>query len=116
MFRQISDLTWWRGDDKMKGALLVVHPFSFSIMSFNTVKLQGSYGGDFTHAQSAWTSTKRDMTPEKIERIPKLLEMLSKAAMVSPMRPDLRSQSFTSLWSRISPHTFILSSTVSVSV
>jgi flavin-dependent thymidylate synthase len=37
----------------------------------------GYYGGDLTHACSAWTSTSRELTPEKIERIPKLLRMLA---------------------------------------
>lgn len=39
----------------------------------NTVELLGHYGGDLTHAMSAWTSTKRDITPERLERIPNLL-------------------------------------------
>lgn len=43
----------------------------------NTVELIGHYGGDITHAQSAWTSTSRDLTPEKMERIPDLLKMLA---------------------------------------
>lgn len=42
----------------------------------NTVELLGHYGGDVTHALSAWTSTSRDLTPEKIARIPNLLKML----------------------------------------
>jgi flavin-dependent thymidylate synthase len=43
----------------------------------NTVELIGHYGGDLTHAQSAWTSTSRELTPEKRERIPDLLKMLA---------------------------------------
>lgn len=43
----------------------------------NTVELLGYYGSDETHAQSAWTSTSRDLTEEKVERIPKLLTMLA---------------------------------------
>lgn len=45
----------------------------------NTVELLGFYGSDTTHAQSAWTSTIRDLTEEKIQRIPKLLKMLAEA-------------------------------------
>lgn len=45
-------------------------------MSENTIELIGHYGGDETHALSAWTSTHRDLTPEKVARIPKLLEFL----------------------------------------
>lgn len=43
----------------------------------NTVELLGYYGDDKVHASSAWTSTSRDLTPEKKERIPKLLDMLA---------------------------------------
>jgi flavin-dependent thymidylate synthase len=46
----------------------------------NTVELLGHYGGDLTHSASAWTSTIRDLTPEKIERIPNLLGMLAKGS------------------------------------
>jgi len=42
----------------------------------NEVKLLGYYGNDTIIACSAWTSTSRDLTPEKIARIPKLIEML----------------------------------------
>lgn len=44
----------------------------------NTVKLLGYYGSDETHACSAWTSTSRDLTDEKRQRIPALLKMLAK--------------------------------------
>jgi thymidylate synthase (FAD) len=43
----------------------------------NTVELIGHYGDDKVHASSAWTSTSRDITPEKEARIPALLEMLA---------------------------------------
>jgi thymidylate synthase ThyX len=43
----------------------------------NKVELVGTYGGDETHALSAWTSTSRDLTPEKKERIGNLLRMLA---------------------------------------
>ena len=43
----------------------------------NTVELVGFYGGDETHATSAWTSTSRDLTDEKRVRIPALLKMLA---------------------------------------
>ena len=42
----------------------------------NTVELLGFYGSDRVIAQSAWTSTSRDLSPEKEARIPKLIEML----------------------------------------
>ena len=40
----------------------------------NTVELLGYYGGDETIALSAWTSTKRELTPEREERIGPLLK------------------------------------------
>lgn len=43
----------------------------------NTIELIGTYGGDITHAQSAWTSTTRDLTEEKLERMDKLLNFLA---------------------------------------
>ena len=48
-------------------------------MSFqdNKVQLTGWYGSDETHALSAWTSTSRELTDEKKDRIPKLLKMLA---------------------------------------
>jgi len=42
----------------------------------NSVVLLGFYGSDQIIAQSAWTSTSRDLSPEKVERIPKLINML----------------------------------------
>lgn len=43
----------------------------------NQIELVGIYGSDKTHALSAWTSTSRDLTPEKEARIPALLKMLA---------------------------------------
>jgi flavin-dependent thymidylate synthase len=50
----------------------------------NTVELVGYYGGDQTHALSAWTSTSRNLTPEKRARIDKLLDDLAKNEHGSP--------------------------------
>ena len=50
----------------------------------NTVELIGWYGSDITHAQSAWTSTSRDLTEEKIGRIPQLLNMLAENGHHTP--------------------------------
>ncbi len=50
----------------------------------NKVELLGYYGSDLTHAQSAWTSTSRDLTTEKINRIPKLLTMLASEGHETP--------------------------------
>jgi len=43
----------------------------------NQVELLGYYGDDSVHASSAWTSTSRNLSQEKIDRIPKLLTMLA---------------------------------------
>lgn len=50
----------------------------------NTVELIGHYGGDLTHSLSAWTSTSRELTPEKQERIPALLKMLAEKGHETP--------------------------------
>ena len=50
----------------------------------NEVKLIGHYGGDVTHAQSAWTSTDRELNEDKIERIPALLHMLARNGHHTP--------------------------------
>lgn len=50
----------------------------------NTVELIGYYGSDETHALSAWTSTSRDLTEEKKNRIGKLLKMLASEGHHTP--------------------------------
>jgi flavin-dependent thymidylate synthase len=50
----------------------------------NKIELIGFYGSDEIHACSAWTSTSRDITEEKRERIPKLLKMLAEAGHHTP--------------------------------
>jgi thymidylate synthase (FAD) len=50
----------------------------------NTVELLGHYGNDLTHACSAWTSTSRELTDEKIGRVPKLLTMLASEGHHTP--------------------------------
>jgi flavin-dependent thymidylate synthase len=50
----------------------------------NSVELLGYYGSDQVHAQSAWTSTSRDLTEDKISRIPKLLLMLASEGHHTP--------------------------------
>lgn len=53
-------------------------------MNKNTVELLGYYGDDITHASSAWTSTARDLTFEKLQRIEGLLTMLAKEGHHTP--------------------------------
>jgi thymidylate synthase (FAD) len=43
----------------------------------NTVQLIGTYGNDTIIAMSAWTSTSRELTEDKKNRIPALLKMLA---------------------------------------
>ena len=50
----------------------------------NTVELLGHYGDDLIHACSAWTSTSRELTDEKITRVPKLLTMLASEGHHTP--------------------------------
>lgn len=50
----------------------------------NTVELLGWYGGDEINACSAWTSTSRELTEEKKNRIPKLLKMLASEGHHTP--------------------------------
>jgi len=50
----------------------------------NKVELIGTYGGDETHALSAWTSTSRELTDEKRGRIDKLLKMLAENGHGTP--------------------------------
>lgn len=55
----------------------------------NSVELIGHYGCDLTHACSAWTSTSRELTPEKIERVPALLKMLATAGHHTPFEKSV---------------------------
>jgi thymidylate synthase (FAD) len=55
----------------------------------NKVTLIGHYGSDEIIACSAWTSTNRDLTPEKKERIPKLMEMLWMSGHESPFEKGI---------------------------
>ena len=50
----------------------------------NNVELIGYYGSDITHAQSAWTSTVRDLSEEKLNRVDKLLASLAEAGHHTP--------------------------------
>jgi len=55
-------------------------------MSFqeNKVELVGWYGGDESHALSAWTSTSRELSETKQARIPSLLKMLAENGHETP--------------------------------
>lgn len=55
----------------------------------NKVELTGTYGSDELHALSAWTSTSRDLTPEKRERIPALLKQLAENGHHTPFEKSM---------------------------
>src|SRR5260221_14181025 len=55
----------------------------------NKVELLGWYGGDKINACSAWTSTNRDLTEDKINRISKLLKMLADNGHETPFEKSM---------------------------
>ena len=55
----------------------------------NRVELLGHYGGDETHALSAWTSTSRELTESKKMRIPLLLKTLAKNGHETPFEKSM---------------------------
>jgi len=55
----------------------------------NTVELIGYYGSDKVHALSAWTSTSRDLSEEKEDRMPKLLNMLASESHHTPFEKSM---------------------------
>lgn len=79
----------------------------------NTVELLGYYGSDQTHSCSAWTSTNRDLTPEKIERIPKLLKMLAESGHHTPFE---KSSLHFLVNTDIASHIHLLKHRVAVSI
>lgn len=50
----------------------------------NKVELIDTYGNDLKHALSAWTSTSRDLTESKRNRVGKLLDMLAREGHHTP--------------------------------
>jgi thymidylate synthase (FAD) len=55
----------------------------------NKVELIGMYGSDLIHGLSAWTSTSRDLTDEKRNRLPSLLEMLAENGHHTPFEKSI---------------------------
>lgn len=79
----------------------------------NKVELIGFYGSDETHALSAWTSTSRDLTPEKRERIPNLLKMLADNSHETPFE---KSSLHFLVVTDVSVHIHLLKHRIGVSV
>ena len=79
----------------------------------NKIELIGFYGSDEIHACSAWTSTSRDITEEKKERIPKLLKMLAEAGHHTPFE---KSSLHFLVDCEISSHIHLIKHRVGVSI
>jgi len=79
----------------------------------NKVELIGIYGSDETHALSAWTSTSRDLTDEKRNRIPGLLKMLGENFHGTPFEKSAQHFLVTS---DLASHVHILKHRIGTSV
>ena len=79
----------------------------------NEVELIGYYGSDESHALSAWTSTSRDLTDNKRDRMGKLLNMLAEAGHHTPFE---KSSIHFLVTTDIASHIHILKHRVGVSV
>jgi len=79
----------------------------------NVVELLGYYGDDQTHACSAWTSTSRNLSEDKISRIPQLLIMLAKEGHHTPFE---KSYLHFLVTTDIASHIHIIKHRIGVSV
>lgn len=79
----------------------------------NTVELLGFYGDDQIHACSAWTSTSRNLSEDKIDRIPKLLKMLADEGHHTPFE---KSYLHFLVTTDIASHIHIIKHRIGVSV
>lgn len=79
----------------------------------NTIELIGYYGSDETHALSAWTSTSRDLSDEKRNRIDKLLYKLASEGHHTPFE---KSSLHFLVTSEIASHIHFLKHRIGVSV
>ena len=79
----------------------------------NEVELIGHYGGDKSHALSAWTSTSRELNEDKEKRVGRLLNMLAEAGHHTPFE---KSSIHFLVTTDIASHIHILKHRVGVSV
>ena len=79
----------------------------------NKVELIGYYGGDEAHALSAWTSTSRDLTTDKKNRIPSLLKMLAENGHETPFEKSALSFLVTT---DVATHVQLVKHRISVSI
>ena len=82
-------------------------------MNNNIVELLGWYGDDTIIACSAWTSTSREITDEKRNRIPSLLKMLAEAGHHTPFE---KSSLHFLVTSEIASHIHKLKHRIGVSI
>lgn len=79
----------------------------------NEVYLVGVYGNDLTHAQSAWCSTNRELTEEKLSRVDELIDMLMSEKHHTPFE---KSTMHFLVKSEIASHIHLLKHRIGVSV
>ena len=79
----------------------------------NKVELLGYYGDDKVISCSAWTSTSRDLSEDKINRIPKLLKMLADEGHHTPFE---KSYLHFLVTTDIASHIHIIKHRIGVSV
>ena len=79
----------------------------------NKVELIGYYGSDEIHALSAWTSTSRNITEEKRNRIPQLLKMLAENSHETPFE---KSTLHFLVTTEIATHAQLLKHRIGVSI
>lgn len=79
----------------------------------NKVELIGHYGSDLTHAQSAWTSTNRELSEDKLERVPQLLTKLASEGHHTPFE---KSTLHFLVTSDIASHIHLIKHRIGVSV
>ena len=83
----------------------------------NKVELIGTYGGDLTHALSAWTSTSRELTDEKKERVESLLKRLAEGSDGNPHGSPFEKSSLHFLVTTdIATHIHLLKHRIGVSI
>lgn len=79
----------------------------------NKIELIGAYGSDEIMAMSAWTSTSRELTEEKVNRIPALLKMLADNGHETPFE---KSSLHFLVTSEIASHIHAIKHRIGVSI
>lgn len=79
----------------------------------NSVELIGTYGSDWSHAKSAWTSTDRELNDDKKERMPALLKFLAENGHHTPFE---KSSLHFLVTAEIASHIHVIKHRIGVSV